>query len=223
MSSLTYAQNIECKYISAIVIPEDVKDIEDVNIRNTVINKLSNRKQFFSLKYSKGEYLFEPIEDTKNEDQVMSIGENSTIYLDINKDISISQESILDRIFLIKETVKKYTWDITTEMKEILGKKCIKATLKGNSSIVAWFTTEIPVSIGPMGYYGLPGLILQLETQTKNFFIQEVSLANNELLIEAPNKGKKISREDFNTLMKKKQESLGVDRNNGSKIKIIKM
>ena len=218
-----FAQNIECKYTSTTVIPEDVKNIEDANIRNMVINQLSNKKETFSLKVSNGKYLFEAISNEQNNGTVMQIGGSSSIYMDMNTKTSISQENILDRTFLIKETIKTYDWDITTEYKEIIHKKCTKATLKENPTIVAWFTSEIPVSFGPMGYYGLPGLILQLETPSKNYIIQEISVSKENISIKAPDKGKEISREDFDALKKKKQESLGINKGNGSKVKIIKM
>lgn len=218
-----FAQNIECKYTSTTVIPEDVKNIEDANIRNIVINQLSNKKETFSLKVSNGKYLFEAISNEQNNGTVMQIGGSSAIYMDMDTKTSISQENILDRTFLIKETVKTYDWDITTEYKEIINKKCTKATLKENPTIVAWFTSEIPVSFGPMGYYGLPGLILQLETPSKKYIIQEISVSKENISIKAPDKGKEISREDFDALKKKKQEGLGIDKGNGSKVKIIKM
>ncbi len=218
-----FAQNIECKYTSTTVIPEDVKNIEDANIRNMVINQLSNKKETFSLKVSNGKYLFEAISNEQNNGTVMQIGGSSAIYMDMDTKTSVSQENILDRTFLIKETIKTYDWDITTEYKEIIHKKCTKATLKENPTIVAWFTSEIPVSFGPMGYYGLPGLILQLETPSKNYIIQEISVSKENISIKAPDKGKEIGREDFDALKKKKQESLGIDKGNGSKVKIIKM
>lgn len=221
MYSHTFAQNIECKYTSTTVIPEDVKNIQDVNMRNLVISRLSNNKQNFSLKFSNGKYLFEEIPNNQNSGNIMSIGGSSAMYMDMNKKISISQENILDRTFLIKEEIKTYDWNITTESKEILNKKCTKATLKENPAIVAWFTTEIPVSFGPMGYYGLPGLILQLETTNKNYLIQEISPQKDILSIEAPNKGKEIGREEFDKLKKEKQEDFGIE--NESKVKIIKM
>lgn len=221
MCSCTFAQNIECKYTSTAIIPEDVKNIQDANIRNLVISKLSNDKQLFSLKFSNGKYLFETVSNDFNNSNIMKIGGSSAVYMDMNEKISISQENILDRTFLIRETIKRYDWNITSENKEILNKRCTKATLKKDPTVVAWFTTEIPVSFGPVGYYGLPGLILQLETKNKNYLIQEISPQKEILSIEAPNKGKEISREDFDKLKKEKQESFGIE--NGNKVKIIKM
>lgn len=225
MCCSVFAQNVECKYASTNVIPKEVKEIEDANIRNIVINQLSNDKQLFSMKFSNGKYLFEKdSNNAQNDGNVMKIGTSSSVYMNMEEQITISQENILDRTFLIKETTKKYEWKMTTDSKDILGKKCTKATLKENPAVVAWFTTEIPVSFGPMGYYGLPGLIMQLETASKNYVIQEISLPKDELSIEIPSKGKEISREDFEKLKKEKQESLGVGQGDGkNKVRIIKM
>ena len=63
-------------------------------------------------------------------------------------------------------------WEITQETKEIGEFEVQKATttplvhgmdLNPNRTAIAWFTTDIPISAGPEGYYGLPGLILELQ------------------------------------------------------------
>lgn len=222
-SNHTFSQNIECGYISTNIISDDVQKIEDPNIRNMVTNRLSNEKQPFTLRLSNGIYLFEPAVGNQENKGIMKMGGASAIYMDMNKQVTISQEKILDHTFLIREAMKTYKWDITTESKEIFKKKCTKATLREEPSVTAWFTTDIPIAFGPMGYYGLPGLILQLETATKQYFIQEVSIPKDSMDIKVPVKGKKISREDFEKLKKEKEKSFGINQGDGSKIKIIKM
>ncbi len=219
----THAQHIECKYTSTAIISEEIRNMEDDDIRNAVINQLSNNRQSFSLKVSDGKYLFEAIPDEQSNGSTRKIGGSSAIYMDMNEKVSISQENILNRTFLIKEAMKEYEWDITTDRKNILERNCTKATLKGDSSIVAWFTTEIPVSFGPMGYHGLPGLIIQLETPSKQYVLQEINLHRDALQIEAPGKGKETSREEFEALKKKKLEELGVQEGSGTKIRVIRM
>ena len=65
--------------------------------------------------------------------------------------------------------IKPHTqnWEIMDETKKILGYKCRKAIInnysKAKPKIIAWFTEEIPVSYGPINFYGLPGLILELD------------------------------------------------------------
>jgi len=64
-------------------------------------------------------------------------------------------------------------WEITEDYKNILGYECQKATTTftarngKTTEIVAWFTTEIPISSGPYRYAGLPGLILEITNPFK--------------------------------------------------------
>lgn len=54
-------------------------------------------------------------------------------------------------------------WDITNNIKEVNNYKCNEAllTLHGRKYQV-WFTTDIPVSYGPLSLNGLPGLIVEV-------------------------------------------------------------
>ena len=55
-------------------------------------------------------------------------------------------------------------------------------------TITAWYTSEIPVSFGPNGVWGLPGLILQLENENYIYFCTKVSIKNNETVkVKIPN------------------------------------
>ena len=73
--------------------------------------------------------------------------------------------------------------------------------------ITAWYTSEIPVSFGPNGVWGLPGLILQLENENYIYFCTKVSLKNNEKIkIKIPNSGKVISKKEYEKKMQKQME-----------------
>lgn len=66
--------------------------------------------------------------------------------------------------FLIEDIKNKINWKIGKEKKIIVGYTCYKASgeFRGRKYIV-WFTSEIPVSLGPWKLDGLPGLILNVE------------------------------------------------------------
>ena len=66
--------------------------------------------------------------------------------------------------YLIRESLFNIDWKLHNQFKDILDYKCQKATgtFRGRN-YTAWFTTEIPVSLGPWKLNGLPGLILQAE------------------------------------------------------------
>lgn len=49
------------------------------------------------------------------------------------------------------------------ETKQIGEYRCQKATIqKGGRQFVAWFTTAVPISDGPLGIHGLPGMVVEL-------------------------------------------------------------
>lgn len=58
-------------------------------------------------------------------------------------------------------------WQLLDEFKEISGYRCQKAatTFRGRK-YEAWFSSEIPLSVGPWKFSGLPGLILEIYDQT---------------------------------------------------------
>lgn len=54
--------------------------------------------------------------------------------------------------------------------------------------VEAWFTTEIPVSIGPKLYTGLPGLVLKVKTDKFTMTATEINLnPKKEISITVPN------------------------------------
>jgi GLPGLI family protein len=76
-------------------------------------------------------------------------------------------------------------------------------------TVTAWYTPQIPVSTGPDTYYGLPGLILELNAGRTIMLCTEVAISSKEVLeIEAPNKGKEVSRDEYNEIIKVKTAEL---------------
>jgi GLPGLI family protein len=74
--------------------------------------------------------------------------------------------------------------------------------------ITAWYTPEIPVSQGPEGYWGLPGLILEVNDGKTVLLCSKVVLNPKvKAEIKAPSKGKVISQKEYDeTVMKKMEE-----------------
>lgn len=63
-----------------------------------------------------------------------------------------------------------FHWQILDEIEEILGYRCQKAKVEyAGRSYTAWFTTEIPINDGPWKFWGLPGLILKVTDNQKQF------------------------------------------------------
>ena len=74
-------------------------------------------------------------------------------------------------------------------------------------TITAWYTPEIPVSQGPEGYWGLPGLILEVNDGKTIILCSKVVLNPKEKTeIKAPSKGKTVSQNEYDEIVVKKME-----------------
>lgn len=76
-------------------------------------------------------------------------------------------------------------------------------------AITAWYTPQIPVSAGPAGYWGLPGLILELNAGRTTMLCSELVINPTEkIAIKIPIKGEEISRKEYNAIVKQKMTEM---------------
>lgn len=135
------------------------------------------------------------------------------IYTDVEKGLVVEQRELMDKTFLIKDTIDQTAWKITGEQKEVSGLSCMKATMTDEDGelIEAWFTPQIPVSSGPAGFGGLPGLIVYISMNDGNITLTATNIIPREIKkgeIVAPKKGKTVTREKFAKLEQKKMEQM---------------
>lgn len=75
--------------------------------------------------------------------------------------------------------------------------------------VTVWYTPQIPISNGPDVYWGLPGLILELNAGRTTMLCTELVLNTKEnMVVKQPKKGKKVTREDYNKIVKIKTAEL---------------
>lgn len=75
--------------------------------------------------------------------------------------------------------------------------------------VTAWYTPEIPVNQGPDKYWGLPGLILEVNDGKTVVLCSKVVLnPKTKAEIKAPTKGKEISQKDFDETTRKKMQEM---------------
>jgi hypothetical protein len=84
-------------------------------------------------------------------------------------------------------------------------------------TITAWYSPEIPISQGPENYWGLPGLILEVNDGKTTILCSKVVLnLKDKVEIKAPTKGDIISQQKYDeTVIKKMEEfrEMGGGRN----------
>ena len=130
-------------------------------------------------------------------------GHMDYIYRNLEQGKTSIYTQILANNYLVIEDNPVQNWEIQVDsVQSILGYECIKASchFRGRTW-VAWFASDIPLSLGPWKLSGLPGLILKVES--KGFMTMEATniVTNGLKPVTFYNLGKKkyerISREKF--------------------------
>jgi GLPGLI family protein len=92
--------------------------------------------------------------------------------------------------------------------------------------VTAWYTPEIPVNQGPEGYWGLPGLILEVNDGKTVILCSKIVLNPKEKAVIKPStKGKIVTQKEFDEIVVKKMEEFremnrGRGGNGGMQIRI---
>jgi GLPGLI family protein len=145
-------------------------------------------------------------------------GTNGKFYVNIKDSIYLNKSHFAGENFLIEIEVKK--WKVTNEFKIINKFKCYKAISEDivsnpvgifKSKVTAWFCPELPSYFGPAGYFGLPGLILELDNGKIKLRATKIELAKLQKEKVKPLKnGIKITKKGFDEFIKKKaKETFG--------------
>lgn len=72
--------------------------------------------------------------------------------------------------YLYEEVTPKMHWKFSNENKTVLGYNCTAATCSFRGrNYKAWFTSDVPLSYGPWKFVGLPGLIMEIETEDGDY------------------------------------------------------
>jgi GLPGLI family protein len=167
--------------------------------------------------------------------RTMGGGADNAVFCDFEKTKRVESREFFGKIFLISDSIRRSNWKLTDETKTILNHLCRKATsqrigkrmmmsmdngkmerkeVDDTSNIVAWFTTDIPVPVGPEMQGQLPGAILALETNNGRmvYTALEISPRPDLSAIKEPTKGKKVTPDEFTTERNKLMDEM--QRNN---------
>ncbi|MDX2287037.1 MAG: GLPGLI family protein [Bacteroidia bacterium] len=133
-------------------------------------------------------------------------------YLDQAQNQLIEQRVFFERKFLIQDELPVYEWKLTGKQKQVLNFVCQEATFQDSlRSVSAWFTTEIPVPIGPEGFGQLPGLILEVDLNQGERVIKAREIktkAPDKALLAPPSEGKTVTREEFRAMVDQKMKEM---------------
>jgi GLPGLI family protein len=209
-----------------IDLPEDLKDL---GIQ--IPSEQTRQKQ---LLFSPAESLYLNAKDSISPDQeigaeggdfhfTMKVTESDErFHYDLEKGKTLELREFMDKKFLIKGTSDSFQWKLTGEQKKVAGYVCQQAIHEVDSQqIIAWFSPQLPLSVGPAKLTGLPGMILEAEMDEVN--LRPLGKAE----IELPKGGKFVSEEKFEQIVEEKTKELqmemsGSGSGSGSVIRVIR-
>lgn len=75
--------------------------------------------------------------------------------------------------------------------------------------IVAWYTPQIPINQGPDDYWGLPGLILEVNADRTTILCTKIVMNPEEKEdIEKPEKGEEVTQAEYTAIITKKMQEM---------------
>lgn len=171
-------------------------------------------------------------------------GSNDISYHNFDKAIQVDQREIADKNYVVTDSIQKLNWKLTDETKTILNytaRKVIaqrigtrnqmimengqmkRQQVPDTVSVVAWFTTDIPVPAGPGTYQGqLPGLILELDENNGRITYKAIEVSSKVTLskIKEPKDGKRMTAAAFDKEREKVMEEMRKNMPNGMQMRI---
>jgi GLPGLI family protein len=163
-------------------------------------------------------------------------------YKNVKTNTQLQQQEFYGKKFLVNDVLQPIEWSLDSETKKIGNYSCFKATasiptdeltwysfswdkLRNTTEsdstafkevkmtqIEAWYAPQIPVRHGPLDYWGLPGLILEVSADNTTMLCSKIVLNPDEIIeIEAPTKGKEVSKTEYQTIITEKMKEF---RNN---------
>lgn len=172
-------------------------------------------------------------------------GSNDVLYADLEKGRKVESRELMDKSFIIDDSIHKLKWKMTGETKTILNHNCMKATasrtskrtmmnmdngvmtrteVNDTSAIIAWFATDIPVAAGPGEFQGqLPGLILEMDVKDGTQIFKAVSISEKADLgaIKEPAGKKRYTTAEFAVEREKMMKEM--EQNGGGNRRVIRM
>lgn len=156
--------------------------------------------------------------------RMMVMTDQFKVYTQLPDGNITEQREFMGRSFLIEAPRDNVNWKTTGRFKTIAGHNCMEAAaIYKTDTVSAWFAPDIPVSSGPEGWQGLPGLILELNFNNGKRIITAVNVESETIipkLIQKPAKGKKVTREKFRSIVDEKMKEMGAEGGGNTVIQI---
>lgn len=174
----------------------------------------------FSLRYNNKESFFEklpniPVDELSAKLAIVKANVTGNWYQKPISKKAFYNRDIGGTEYLIMHDYRMQDWKLTNETKKIEEFTCYKATLKvfnkrssSYSIVEAWYTPKVSLPYGPIGFGGLPGLILQLKYKQVTYITSNI-LLNPKKGVKSyskPNMKNPINTDEMVQLMRKNRK-----------------
>lgn len=219
-------------YNETAEVTESLKKLKTENQHYVKDFSESFKKIEFNLICTKNESLFEVVgaiestNDLHRKIAIVQISENKIRYVNNLTKQKVAQLEFMGNKFNIPQKFENYNWELTNDTTSINGLLCYKATtikqitgienFEGKNTLVtAWYTPSIPISFGPNGFDGLPGLILSVSYGSSQLNASQIDLHyKTTRKIEKPKAGINVKDDkEMTEIMFKKYKELSNDNN----------
>lgn len=182
-----------------------VQAFEDYQKKNPQFKALKS-----TLTFTKDQTAFNPVEEdmmSNNFFDFETTKQNNIIITNMVNNTSISQKRVFEETYLVKDSVRKINWKITSEIRNIAGYDCRRANalIMDSIYVVAFYADEIPVSGGPESFTGLPGMILGLALPYEHVTWFATAVTDQPITadkIKVPTKGKPVNQQQLVNILK---------------------
>lgn len=119
-----------------------------------------------------------------------------------NKQLLV-REKMNDEYVITEEDIPFINWEITNETRMIKTYHCkMAAAYFRGRYYKAWFTTDVPIVAAPWKFFGLPGLVMDIEDDRHQvkLYVEKIEYPVDEKVPSFVNNGRKISLDKYFTI-----------------------
>lgn len=199
---------------------ENLSNVNDIKLKQE-LELFNNHKTFYNLIIKNQESIYQ-LNPTINNNQgasnvkIIFSEEEDVYYTNIGQGNYIFQTTYNHKKILIKDQLKPLQWTLTKEESTHLGFTVRKAILKnGSIETEAWYAPELKYKNGPQNFWGLPGLILKIESNsfdtngemTYTMILEAIEIKQNDKeKLKIPTKGEIMTQAEYNDFKKKQYQ-----------------
>jgi len=186
-------------------LSQEEKDRIKLTWGNDDENK-TNMKLFFTPTRSK--YSYESEQGVSDDGRYSWRQDEFQIFRDFEQEKKTELIEMLGKTYIIEDSLQAPKWKVMNQIKDVNGHVCMLAVTEDTikkQQVKAWFAHDLPVPAGPEQYFGLPGLIMELDINDGDVVITAIKVelkpVGEEINLPKKMKGRKLTDKAYRDLI----------------------